>query len=87
MGPFATIDLNAANGVAEYCANLGPMYYDLAKEQADPREWGPELVSAIEGKMRAAVPAADLAARRKWRDGFLASIVEAKRGITQELGA
>ncbi|MBC8718971.1 3-hydroxyacyl-CoA dehydrogenase [Ochrobactrum sp. Marseille-Q0166] len=87
MGPFATIDLNAANGVAEYCANLGPMYHRLATEQADPREWGPELVSSIEGKMRDAVSAADLPNRRKWRDKFLASIVEAKRNITKELGS
>ncbi|SED56760.1 3-hydroxyacyl-CoA dehydrogenase [Rhodobacter sp. 24-YEA-8] len=86
MGPFATIDLNAANGIAEYCANLGPMYHGLAKEQADPREWGPELVGAIEEKMRAAVPADDLPARRKWRDSFLASVVEAKRSITKDLG-
>ncbi|MGU3492402.1 3-hydroxyacyl-CoA dehydrogenase [Xanthobacteraceae bacterium A53D] len=87
MGPFATIDLNAANGVAEYCANLGPMYYGLAKEQADPREWTPELVSAIEAKMRADVPAKDLPARRKWRDGFLADVVAAKREITGKHGA
>lgn len=87
MGPFATIDLNAANGVAEYCTNLGPMYYGLAKEQADPREWTPELVGAIEEKMRAQVPAQDLPARRKWRDGFLAAIVAAKREITGKLGA
>mgnify|MGYP001809824392 CR=1 FL=1 len=87
MGPFATIDLNAAKGVAEYCANLGPMYYGLAKEQADPREWTPELVAAIEAKMRAHVPAEDLAARRTWRDGFLAAIVDAKREITGKLGA
>ncbi|MDT6942415.1 3-hydroxyacyl-CoA dehydrogenase [Brucella pseudogrignonensis] len=87
MGPFATIDLNAANGVAEYCANLGPMYHRLATEQADPREWGPELVSAIEGKMRNAVPSEDLPKRRKWRDKFLASIVEAKRSITKDLGS
>lgn len=87
MGPFATIDLNAAKGVAEYCANLGPMYYGLAKEQADPREWTPELVATIEAKMRAHVPAEDLPARRKWRDGFLAAIVDAKRGITEKFGA
>lgn len=37
MGPFETIDLNAATGVAEYCRNLGPMYHGLAREQADPR--------------------------------------------------
>ncbi|MFT4148577.1 MAG: 3-hydroxyacyl-CoA dehydrogenase [Paracoccaceae bacterium] len=86
MGPFATIDLNAAKGVSEYCANLGPMYYGLAQEQADPREWGPDLVSAIDQKMRAVVPADDLPARRLWRDRFLASIVEAKRRIQKELG-
>lgn len=87
MGPFATIDLNAAKGVSEYCANLGPMYYGLAKEQADPREWTPELVAAIEAKMRAAVPAEGLPARRKWRDSFLAGIVAAKREIAGKLGA
>lgn len=87
MGPFATIDLNAANGVSEYCANLGPMYYGLAKEQADPREWTPALVKAIEDKMRNAVPAEDLPARRKWRDSFLSAIVTAKRSITKDLGA
>ncbi|MFD2032371.1 3-hydroxyacyl-CoA dehydrogenase family protein [Ancylobacter dichloromethanicus] len=87
MGPFATIDLNAANGVAEYCTNLGPMYYGLAREQADPREWTPELVGSIEAKMRAQVPAQDLPARRQWRDRFLAAIVAAKRDITGKLGA
>ena len=87
MGPFATIDLNAANGVAEYCANLGPMYYGLAKEQADPREWGPDLVASVEAKMRAQVPAADLPQRRQWRDRFLAAIVAAKREITKDVGA
>jgi L-gulonate 3-dehydrogenase len=87
MGPFATIDLNAANGIAEYCANLGPMYYGLAKEQADPREWGPDLVTAIETKMRGHVPAADLPQRRKWRDRFLAAVVAAKHEITNDVGA
>lgn len=87
MGPFETIDLNAANGVSEYCANLGPMYFGLAKEQADPRKWGPELVAGIEEKMRAAVPASDLAARRDWRDRFLEAIVKAKKAIRKDVGA
>lgn len=84
MGPFATIDLNAANGVSEYCTNLGPMYLGLAKEQADPREWTPELVLEIENKMRAAVPRDKLPARRLWRDKFLAAIVGAKHKIEEE---
>jgi L-gulonate 3-dehydrogenase len=87
MGPFATIDLNAANGLAEYCANLGPMYHGLAKEQADPREWGPKLISDVDARMRSAVPAQDLPERRRWRDRFLARITEAKRAIRKELGA
>lgn len=87
MGPFATIDLNAAEGLAQYCENLGPMYYGLAKEQADPREWGPELVGDIESGMRAAVPAQALSDRRRWRDNFLARIVDAKQAIRKELGA
>lgn len=87
MGPFATIDLNAANGIAEYCANLGPMYHALAQEQADPRPWGPDLVTAIEDRMRSHVSAVDLPKRRTWRDRFLAAIVSAKRDITKDVGA
>lgn len=85
MGPFATIDLNAANGVAQYCENLGPMYHGLAKEQADPRQWGPKLVADVEADLRATVPAQTLPERRRWRDQFLASIIAAKRAISQDL--
>jgi L-gulonate 3-dehydrogenase len=87
MGPFATIDLNAANGIAEYCANLGPMYYGLAKEQADPRPWSQELISAIESQVRSEVPSAQLPDRRAWRDRFLAEIVAAKSHIQKEIGS
>jgi len=87
MGPFATIDLNAARGVSEYCANLGPMYLELAKEQAVPREWTPELVATIENDMRAVLPSSDLPVRRLWRDRFLAALVLAKRRIEKELAA
>jgi L-gulonate 3-dehydrogenase len=85
LGPFATIDLNAAQGIREYCANLGPMYFGLAKEQADPREWSPELVTQIETDMRAEVPLSQLPKRRYWRDRFLAEIVQAKRLIAKGL--
>lgn len=86
MGPFETIDLNAATGVAEYCRNLGPMYYGLAKEQADPRKWSPPLVSTIETERRAATPAAALPERRLWRDRWLGALVAAKARLRTELG-
>jgi 3-hydroxyacyl-CoA dehydrogenase len=81
MGPFETIDLNARNGIAEYCKNLGPMYYGLAKEQADPREWTPALVKTIEDQRRLVTQADQLSARRSWRDRCLAALVSAKRHV------
>jgi L-gulonate 3-dehydrogenase len=84
MGPFETIDLNAQNGVAEYCKNLGPMYYGLAKEQADPREWGAQLVKTVEAERRRTTAAAGLPARRSWRDRCLAAFVAAKRRVLAE---
>lgn len=84
MGPFETIDLNAQNGVAEYCKNLGPMYYGLAKEQADPREWSAKLVKTVEDERRLTTPATGLPARRSWRDRCLAAFVAAKRRVLAE---
>jgi 3-hydroxyacyl-CoA dehydrogenase len=74
MGPFQTIDLNAAEGVAEYCRTLGPMYYGLAKEQADPRPWGPQLVELVERQLRAKTPTDRRAESRAWRDSYLADL-------------
>lgn len=85
LGPFGTIDLNAAQGVREYCDNLGPLYYGLAKEQADPRPWSPALVNKIEKDLRVELPLSDLPQRRYWRDHFLAEIIQAKRLISKKL--
>jgi L-gulonate 3-dehydrogenase len=79
LGPFETIDLNANSGIAEYCLKLGPMYLDLAKDQADPRPWTPELVATIEQQLRMRTPAAALPDRRAWRDAQLARLDAMKR--------
>jgi 3-hydroxyacyl-CoA dehydrogenase len=79
LGPFETIDLNAQGGIADYCQKLGPMYLDLAKDQADPRPWTPELVSTIETELRTRTPADALAERRAWRDVQLARLDAMKR--------
>ena len=79
IGPFETIDLNSANGVPGYCDMLGQLYYDLAKEQADPREWTPELVARIDEQRRAALPMDHHQARQNWRDKRLAALVAHKR--------
>ena len=79
MGPFETIDLNAKSGIAEYCRNLGPMYYNLAKEQADPRPWPNGLVETIESDLRQTTPADSIGARQRWRNGVLAKLIHFKR--------
>ncbi len=84
MGPFETIDLNAQDGIRDYCAKLGPMYHDLAREQADPRPWSDALVGAVEAERRAAVPANQLDARKAWRDRCLGGFVAAKRAILKQ---
>ena len=84
MGPFETIDLNAQGGIADYCAKLGTMYHDLAKEQADPRPWSNSLVAQVETERRKITPAGKLDARKAWRDRCLAGLVSAKRAILRE---
>jgi L-gulonate 3-dehydrogenase len=81
MGPFETIDLNAQGGIVDYCRKLGPMYYELAKEQADPRPWSDALVASIEKQRREKTSAGSLDARKTWRDRCLARLVSAKRAI------
>lgn len=87
IGPFETIDLNSPGGIRGYCDMLGPLYYDLAKEQADPREWGDALVTALEQSRRAKLSMDDLPARQSWRDKWLTRIVNAKRAIAGDLGS
>jgi 3-hydroxyacyl-CoA dehydrogenase len=83
LGPLETIDLNANHGIAEYCQKLGPMYFDLAKNQADPRPWTPELVAAVEQQLRRRTPADGLAERRRWRDAQSARLDAMKRSDDQ----
>jgi 3-hydroxyacyl-CoA dehydrogenase len=84
IGPFETIDLNSAQGIPGYCDMLGQLYYDLAKEQADPREWTPELVAQINEQRREALPLSEHQARQDWRDRRLAALVGHKKTETQK---
>ena len=86
IGPFETIDLNSANGVSGYCDMLGQLYYDLAKEQADPREWTPELVARINDERRAALPMDQHQVRQDWRDRQLAALVGHKKAQAKKDG-
>jgi L-gulonate 3-dehydrogenase len=86
IGPFETIDLNSPTGVRGYCEMLGPLYYELAKEQAEARPWGAELVAKIEAARRARLAAGDITSRAQWRDRRLAHLVGAKAEADRKFG-
>jgi len=78
MGPFETIDLNAPGGVRDYCERYGPMYHDLAKQQADPRSWR-GVVDRIEAERKKNLPREKLGERQTWRDRRLMALIAHKR--------
>ena len=69
----------AKTGIAEYCRNLGAMYHGLAKEQVDPRPWGPGLVETIERQLRDSTPSMTISEQQAWRDRCLAKLTHLKR--------
>jgi L-gulonate 3-dehydrogenase len=78
MGPFETIDLNAPGGVRDYCERYGPLYYDIARQQADPRRWT-GVVDTVEAARTKALPRDRLAERQTWRDRRLMALAAHKR--------
>jgi 3-hydroxyacyl-CoA dehydrogenase len=82
MGPFETIDLNAPGGVRDYCERYGPMYYELAKQQSDPRAWR-GAVDQVEAERSKSLPREKLAERQTWRDRRLMALAAHKRKMQE----
>src|SRR5690606_19171384 len=60
MGPFETIDLNAPNGLQDYCLRYGGMYASISTEQTDTEPWAPDLIAAVEQQRRDLLPKSGL---------------------------
>jgi 3-hydroxyacyl-CoA dehydrogenase len=83
MGPFETIDLNAPGGIRDYCGRYGPLYLDIAR-QAQPRAWEQPLLDKLEAERQQELPAAERAARQRWRDQRLMKLVAHKRQMAEQ---
>jgi 3-hydroxyacyl-CoA dehydrogenase len=79
MGPFETIDLNAPEGVADYCARYGGLYNEVQAEQT-PIDLTPELAGDVDAAMRAILPMDAHEARQEWRDRRLMALLAHKAG-------
>ena len=71
MGPFETIELNAPDGIPDYCARYTGFYKRLAAEPPPPAVYEPPATEAI---LRAWPAAADIPARTRRRDRRLAAL-------------
>jgi L-gulonate 3-dehydrogenase len=74
MGPFETIDLNAAGGVADYAARLGPLIHEIARSRTHDEPWSQELIHKVEAERRQLLSQDALPGRRAWRDRRLMAL-------------
>jgi L-gulonate 3-dehydrogenase len=74
MGPIETIELNAPNGIADYCARYGETLYSLSKTPVTPELFATETIDAV-AKSWGDTPTADqVQTKSVWRDERLAAL-------------
>ncbi len=74
LGPFATIELNAPGGVADYCERYGGFYGRLAADGARPGVWEDHSVARVVEALGETLTPAERDARMRWRDLRLLSL-------------
>lgn len=78
MGPFETIDLNAPEGIQDYCERYGGVYQKISLDQISTEPWSGNLVQNAELQRRKLLPREGLPNRREWRDSRLMALVRHK---------
>jgi 3-hydroxyacyl-CoA dehydrogenase len=79
MGPFATIELNAPGGIADYCARYTGFYKRLQAKPAGVDVFEDGNIAGILREWGNPATAAELAERTRWRDQRLAALAAHKK--------
>jgi len=79
MGPFATIELNAPGGIADYCARYTGFYKRLQAKPADVSVYEDANIASILKEWGKQATPEELAELTKWRDQRLAALMAHKR--------
>jgi L-gulonate 3-dehydrogenase len=79
IGPFATIELNAPGGAADYCARYGPFYRALAANPPSAAVWDTANVQHVTSQLGPPTMPAERDARMRWRDLRLLALRRHKR--------
>jgi 3-hydroxyacyl-CoA dehydrogenase len=79
MGPFATIELNAPGGIADYCARYTGFYKRLQSDPAGVEVYQDDNIARILKEWGEAATQEQLAQRTRWRDQQLAALAAHKK--------
>jgi 3-hydroxyacyl-CoA dehydrogenase len=79
MGPFATIELNAPGGIADYCARYTGFYKRLQAKPADVSVFDDANIANILREWGKQASAEQLAELTRWRDQRLAALAAHKK--------
>jgi 3-hydroxyacyl-CoA dehydrogenase len=79
MGPFATIELNAPGGVADYCARYSGFYRKLAADPPAPHVWDGEHAARIVAMLGEPLSPAERERKMNVRDRRLLALARHKR--------
>jgi L-gulonate 3-dehydrogenase len=79
MGPFATIELNAPGGVADYCARYSSIYRKLAAEPPSPHVWDAEHAARVVAALGNPLSPAERELKMNVRDRRLLALARHKR--------
>src|SRR3954464_111950 len=87
MGPFATIELNAPGGIADYCARYTGFYKRLQAKPAGVDVFEDANIAAILDEWGKSAAPEQLAALTRWRDQRLAALAAHKKDQSEPPGA
>jgi L-gulonate 3-dehydrogenase len=79
IGPFATIELNAPGGIADYCARYTGFYKRLQSDPAGVDVYEDANIARILKEWGEAASPEQLVARTRWRDQQLAALAAHKK--------
>jgi 3-hydroxyacyl-CoA dehydrogenase len=83
IGPFATIELNAPGGVADYCARYAGFYRTLAANPPAAAVWDAANVQNVTSQLEPPGSADERDARMRWRDARLLALRQHKRNAPE----
>ena len=79
MGPFETIELNAPEGIADYCRRYAPFFRRTVAMPPTAAVWGDANTQRVAEAWGPSPAAAIVAAKSGWRDRRLAALIAHKK--------